>query len=119
MKAFYMADPTQPDLLAELQKMLPGFFGTLVAVLMVQRPRNWSELLASAVSGVATAYFLAPPIAAFMQQSTPEGIAAVGFGTGISAVVVMPSLMRRIQELASRWSGSWPPKFDPPTDRGD
>lgn len=114
MKVFYMTDPNQPDLLVALQKMMPGAAGSLVAILLVQRPQNWQELVAAVCGGTMMAYFVGPFAASRMGWDTPEGISAMGFGTGMCAVILMPALMRRIQHLIGRWEGTWPPKFDPP-----
>lgn len=113
-RGFYMNDPNIADFWITVQKSTPGFFGSMVAALLVQRPRNWIEMSASVAGGTATAYFIAPFVAHFIGQSTAEGISALGFGTGMCAVLLMPSLMRRVQHLIGRWEGTWPPKFEPP-----
>lgn len=115
-KGFYMADPNIPDFWVTLQKSTPGFFGSLVAGLLVQRPQNWWEMAVAVVGGTATAYFVAPFVAHFLGHTSPEGLSAMGFGSGMCAVLLMPGLMRRIQHLIGRWEGAWPPKFEPPDD---
>lgn len=115
MKDFYMADPNQPDLVAELAKLVPGIGGSLTILLMVIRPRNWFEFVTSLLGGATTAYFVGPITAAVLRlDTTAEGLSGAGFLTGALAVAFMPALVRQGQNLVGRWNGSWPPKFEAP-----
>lgn len=119
-KGFYMTEPNVPDFWVEVQKAMPGFFGALGAVLLVQRPQNWFEMTAAMIGGTATAYFIAPFAAHWMGWASAEGVSAMGFGVGMCGVALMPGLVRRVQHLIGLWNGAWPPSFPPETkDKSD
>lgn len=112
-----MTDPNVPDFWMNVQKATPGFFGALGAMLLVQRPQNWMEMVSGMIGGTATAYFVGPFAAHWLGWSTAEGVSAMGFGLGMCGVALMPALVRRIQFLIGMWEGSWPPKLPKTEDK--
>lgn len=95
-----MSEPThEPTLWQMIMKLLPGFLGSVVAAIYLQRPVNKLEGLVAILSGLFTSVFMTPYVVSVFAPTNQHAIAGIGYGIGLTTVVLLPPIMRRLQEL--------------------
>lgn len=97
-----MSEPTDPGVVATAIKVLPGFLGSVVAAVYLQRPVNKTEGAVAILSGFFTSVFLTPYIVSIFAPGNPHALAGIGYGVGMATVVLLPPLMRRAQEIIAQ-----------------
>lgn len=100
-----MSDPSQHSGFLEIaSKVAPGFLGSVVAAVYVQRPVNKFEGLVAILSGAFTSVFITPYIVSLIAPGNEHALAGIGYGVGMGTVIVLPPLMRRVVEIVSQLS---------------
>lgn len=94
-----MSESTDPGLFATALKVFPGFLGSIVAAVYLQRPVNKTEGVIAILSGGFTSVFVTPYVVSLVAPGNEHAIAGIGYGIGMATVILLPPLMRRAQEI--------------------
>lgn len=97
-----MSEPIDNSIWATAMKVLPGFLGSVVAAIYLQRPTSKTEGLVAILSGAFTAVFVTPYVVSLVAPGNPHAYAGIGYGIGMSTVILLPPIMRRLQELVAQ-----------------
>lgn len=99
-----MNETADPGFVATAMKVLPGFLGSVVAAVYLQRPTTKTEGTVAILSGFFTSVFMTPWVVSQVAPGNPHAYAGVGYGIGLCTVMLLPPLMRRAQEIVSQLS---------------
>jgi len=99
-----MSGQTDPGIVDAMVKVLPGFLGSVVAAIYLQRPVNKLEGLISILSGFFTSVFVTPYVVSIFAPGNVHAMAGIGYGIGLTTVVLLPPIIRRAQEVIASLS---------------
>lgn len=99
-----MAEPVEPTIWTTIAKVAPGFLGAVVAAVYLQRPVNKTEGVVAILAGFFTSVFMTPYIVSLFAPGNVHAYAGIGYGLGMTTVVLLPPLMRRAVELIGQMS---------------
>ena len=90
---------SNPSMIELVTKVLPGFLGSVVAAVYLQKPVSKTEGTISILAGFFTSVFLTPYVVSLVAPGNAHAMAGIGYGIGMATVVFLPQAMQRIREL--------------------